>query len=178
MKKLLAAALTILSLALPISAMGSSEEPSRETGPLIVREGHDFALLRGTDIVSEEALGAAYLRSSSVTLINIWATSCPACIRKMPDLAELQAILPEGAALLGIVLDGSARPNTVLEILDTYNITFPNIVPHSSMQDLLHRTAPYVPATVLVDSSGKIISGPYYGMKDIREYLAEFDRHL
>lgn len=178
MKKMLAAALTILSLALPISAMGSSEEPSQETGPLIVREGHDFALLRGTDIVSEEAIGAAYLRNSTVTLINIWTTSCPACIRKMPDLAELQEILPEGAAILGIVLDGSNRSSMVLEILEAYNITFPNIIPHSSMQDLLHKTAPYIPATVLVDSSGGIISGPHYGLKDIQEYLAEFDRHL
>ncbi len=173
--------LTILSVH-SLAAMGESEEQTRtqpsQPGTMIVRPGHDFAVLQGADLFTGITIDASLLRKNTVTLINIWATTCPACIRKMPDLAELQKILPDGAGILGIVLDGSTRPGDAKEILEAYKASFPNIIPHSSMRELLYRTAPYIPASVLVDSSGKILSGPHYGLKDIQEYITEFNKHL
>ena len=171
--------LLLISTAAYLPAGGNREQPQEpQNGSEEVQEKEDFALLQGVDLFDGAHIGAEIFQDNSVTLINIWATTCPACIRKMPELARLEHMLPEQTALIGIALDGASRRDDALAVLESHELGFTNIVPHGSMSSLLHRVAPYIPATVLVDSTGKIISGPHYGLKPAEAYLEEIESHL
>ena len=52
----------------------------------------------------------ALFADNRVTMINIWGTFCPPCIREMPDLGQLSTdYKAKGVQLVGVVIDALDR---------------------------------------------------------------------
>ena len=173
MKRMLVMLIIMASAVSVLSSLGNREAPpsEREQAVLTVRPGYEFALLRGTDLLTGDEVNASVLTGSKITVITIWATTCSACIVKLPDLAVLEDELPEGVSIIGICLDGSQNTARAAELMRRYGIAFMNLIPHSSMREVLTRNAQYIPATLFVDSSGRLLAGPVYGVRENQWYL-------
>jgi thiol-disulfide isomerase/thioredoxin len=157
------------------SEVQTDSEESGTYSMLPLRPDHKFAVLQGWNVKTGKEVNSGILGRNEATIINIWATTCPACMQELPKLAELKPMLPDGAGILGISLDAAQRPEDALAVLDRFGITYTTISPHPSIEELLYETAPYIPATVIVDKNGKILSGPHYGVKENAFFLDELE---
>ena len=124
------------------------------------------------DIFSKEKL----------TMVNLWTTWCPPCVKEMPDLGNMGRSMPDGAQLLGIILDvkGSGDTDTIEEakrILSRSKADFIQILPSVEMGSVLS-TVQYIPTTIFVDSAGNIVGASLVGARDEKAYRAEVDKLL
>ncbi len=103
------------------------------------------------------------LARADVTAINIWATTCPPCIREMPELAELQASLPENVHFMTWCLDGYYTEDTVRQIMNDSNFMGITIVAGYDDLNNLASSIMYTPTTIFVDSTGHIIGNEIIG---------------
>ena len=113
--------------------------------------------LDGASITEEE------LARADVTAINIWATTCPPCIREMPEIAELQASLPENVHFMTWCLDGMFNTETVRQIMNDSNFMGITLISGSGDLNNLARNVMYTPTTIFVDSTGHIIGKEIIG---------------
>lgn len=93
-----------------------------------------------------------------VTLLDIWATWCPPCVKALPRLQVLHdRYAAKGFTVVGVSLDADGA-NTVRPFLAQRNLTYPMLLdtggPDSARQALKIET---LPTQVLVDSSGNVI---------------------
>ena len=55
--------------------------------------------LQGNEVTEEIFAG------KDLTVLNIWGTFCPPCIREMPELGEWARAMPENVQLIGLITD-------------------------------------------------------------------------
>lgn len=62
---------------------------------------------KGPDITIETAQGQSINLSKPMKpiLVNFWATSCPGCIKEMPDLAKMKLALGDRFELVAVSMD-------------------------------------------------------------------------
>lgn len=125
----------------------------------------------------------AIFSEADVTVVNVWGTFCPPCIREMPELAAWQKSMPENVRIIGIVCDvnstGDSRGvSNAKAILKRAGATFTNIVAGTSLATLLSGIQ-FVPTTFLVDKNGDIVGEMIVGAqvdkykKAVEDYLAK-----
>lgn len=92
--------------------------------------------------------------SGSVTVVDVWATSCAPCLRAMPALELLhRRDQARGLAVVGVATDDN--PGLVAEKLATLGVTYPNVVDaDGSLQQALR--APTLPLTLVFDRVGTL----------------------
>ena len=117
-----------------------------------------------------------------LTMVNIWTTWCPPCVGEMPDLGNMGRSMPEGAQLVGIVLDAkgpddSGTINTAKRILSQARADFLQILPARGMVPVLSWVEA-IPTTIFVDSKGKIVGTPLVGARNEKSYRAEVEKLL
>lgn len=107
---------------------------------------------------SSETLAAADL-----TVLNIWQTTCPPCIREMPELAELERELPERVRFVTWCVDGAYAPDETQAIVSDSG--FDGTVIVSGDGDLMTflSKVQYTPTTVFIDSEGNLVGEPVIG---------------
>ena len=124
--------------------------------------------LNGTSVTSD------IFAKNKITMLNIWGTFCPPCIREMPDLAKLnEANKAKGVEVIGIPIDIIDRNGKILteersdadKIISATGANYTHIIPNTEMMSGLLRNIQAVPATIFVDSEGKIIGQMYLGAK-------------
>lgn len=98
-----------------------------------------------------------------VTMVNVWATTCPYCIEEMPGIELLYRDLPAHTNLVSICADGEANAATARSILEKTGCTFETLVGSPSLKECFLDNVTGVPTTVFVDSSGAIIGYPQVG---------------
>ncbi|MCL2009375.1 MAG: TlpA family protein disulfide reductase [Synergistaceae bacterium] len=140
-----------------------------------------FPAFSSRNLDGEPVTGDIFSREK-LTMVNIWTTWCPPCIKEMPDLGRLARSMPEGAQLVGIVLDveGTGDTKTIDDakrIMSTAKADFLQILPSEEMTPVL-RTVRAIPTTIFVNSNGQIIGAPVVGAKDEKGYRAELERRL
>ena len=110
-------------------------------------------------------------------MLNIWATTCTACISEMPELMQLNKEFEEkGGQIVGLVFD--AYEDDLIaeakEIADELNIDFLTLLPN----DYLRKTfdAMSYPATYFLNEKGEIMGEPLMGAKisAYQERMAEY----
>ena len=115
-----------------------------------------------------------------VTMLNIWATTCTACISEMPELIRLNKEFEEkGGQIVGLVFDATDDDliREAKEIAAELNIDFLTLLPN----DYLRKTfdAMSYPMTFFVNQKGEIMGEPLMGAKisayqnRMAEYLDE-----
>jgi multidrug resistance efflux pump len=99
----------------------------------------------------------------------------------MPDLARLGRSMPEGAQLIGVVLDvrtedQSAKGNAD-QIVKRAEADFPQIV-NTEQMDPYTKTVQYIPTTIFVDAKGQILGDPMVGGHSEKDYRAAVENIL
>jgi thiol-disulfide isomerase/thioredoxin len=153
-------------------------EGQSTTGSLIMRPGYEFAGMTGVTLQDKEVT-AKLFSSSTLTLVNIWTTTCPYCIEEMPDLQEVSQIITDrDVQVVGIVGDGRYNPDRAREIVEKTGVTYVNVSPSAAFEKTVQSIAYAVPTTLFVDRYGKLIGEPILGMRDREFFLDEIDRRL
>jgi len=137
------------------------------------RSGTKFPDFEMTDLNGNK-LTQSIFAERDLTMINIWATSCPPCIDEMPDLGELSTLLEKdyNSQLIGIVVDVQDQDTLSLavEILSQSRAEHLNFLPDEAVYNFISEYN-YVPTTLFVDSEGYILSKPVVGGHSLADYL-------
>ena len=111
----------------------------------------------------------ACFRDAQLTMINFWAYWCGPCVSEMPDLQKLSEDYAEwGLQILGISDKEYEEEN--IYVLEQLGVTYP-CLRYTADFDLYLNTG-YIPDTVFVDSSGKVVSEVYIGSKSYADWAA------
>ena len=133
--------------------------------------------LDGNPVKSEDVFGG-----NKITLVNIWGTFCPPCIREMPELEELSKRLTEKeCGIIGVVCDISGTDDTgqistAKDIISGTGVTYQNLLPWEGFDTQL--PAEFIPTTYFVTADGQITGEPSVGAKSADDYEALADAVL
>ncbi len=99
----------------------------------------------------------AILQDSEYTLINVWSTSCGACIEELPALEKISKdYKSKGLKVVGIVAGGDLQKIEAYKILEKNKVNFDNIIPSEKfIIDFVSREDA-VPYTLIVNKKGEI----------------------
>lgn len=104
-------------------------------------------------------------KDKAFTMVNIWGTYCPSCIKELSDLQEIyEEEKVNNMGMLGIVLDvkdelhTDKEVNKIRRILNNNNVKFPNILVDSNFRASISDKVFNIPTTVFVNNEGKVIS--------------------
>lgn len=160
MKKFLMLCLTIV-LGLSIVACGNSGNDGSSNGssdknPVANVTLSDFKAkdIDGNNVTKE------IFKDNKVTVVNLWGTFCGPCIDEMPDLQKFyEQYKNKGINVVGIVGDVKAGEDTTTakEVINQTGVNYTNILPDTTLYKDLVDKFDYVPATILIDSEGKIL---------------------
>ena len=129
----------------------------------------------------------AVFEKNKITMLNIWGTFCPPCIREMPDLAKLnEANKSKGVEVIGIPIDiidqfGNISPNeraAADKIINATGAHYVHLVPNYGMFSTFLRNIQAVPATIFVDSKGNQIGQMYLGARNQQDWQKIIDKLL
>ena len=116
-------------------------------------------------------------RGHKVTMLNIWATTCTACISEMPKLMQMNKEFEEkGGQIVGLVFDAAEEDliTEAKEIAAELDIDFLTLLPN----DYLRKTFDAIsyPTTYFVNEKGEIMGEPLMGAKisAYQERMAEY----
>ncbi len=133
------------------------------------------------------AVTDSLFKENKITMINIWGTFCPPCIREMPDLAKLnQANKGKGVQVVGIPIDiidemGNISPKeraAADEIINATGAHYTHLVPNYGMFSTFLRNIQAVPATIFVDSKGNQVGQMYLGARSQQDWQKIIDKLL
>lgn len=129
----------------------------------------------------------AIFKENKITMLNVWGTFCPPCIREMPDLAKLnEANKSKGLRVVGIPIDildqmGNVLPKkkaTADEIISATGANYPHILPNYGMLSTFLHNIQAVPATIFVDSEGNQLGQMYLGARSEKDWQKIIDKLL
>lgn len=144
--------------------------------------GGNFASFE-TTLLTGETVTQEIFTDYDMTVVNVWATWCNPCISEMPELAELDAALPENVNLISICIDGSDDKAFTQEILDYCGVNYPVLMPNDSLTENVIQYVSSVPTTFFIDKEGNVIGNPVVGVPgkagEIKDaYLEEINERL
>ena len=131
-----------------------------------------------------EQITDSIFENNKLTMLNIWGTFCPPCIKEMPDLARLnEANKARGVEVVGIVIDFADRSGNVLAkqkkdadtIIAGTGADYKHIVPSPAMMAGFLRGVQAVPSTIFVDQSGKMVGEMYLGARSQKDWQKIID---
>ncbi len=120
------------------------------------------------------------ISSNKLTMINFWEPWCGPCVGEIPDLERLyENYKDKGFVILG-VYEETSMENDVAEILNNSNVTYPIL--HYTGEFDRFQTG-YVPTTILIDSTGHVITmsdgtGSVIGSKSYAEWESLISKYL
>ena len=142
----------------------------------LVEEGTGLAF-ETRDIHDNIVKSEDIFKGHKVTMLNIWATTCTACISEMPELIRLNKEFEEkGGQIVGLVFDAVDDDliKEAKEIAEELHIDFLTLLPN----DYLRKTfdAMSYPTTFFVNEKGEIMGEPLMGAKisAYQELMAEY----
>ena len=152
--------------------------------------GLSFAQNAGEKVVFDskdmngEKVTSDIFSKNKITMINIWGTFCPPCVREMPDLARLNAENKgKGVEVVGIPIDIVDRTGNIIErikadgdeIIRQTGANYTHIVPTKEMFGGILRNVQAVPTTFFVGQDGKIIGQMYLGARSQKSWQKIID---
>ena len=129
--------------------------------PAMAESLDDFAGVSLTALDAETLGGGAFtqedIQTADLTIMNIWATTCPPCLNEMPELGTFAASLPERVRFVGVCLDAASMPDAVTQYLDGIGFKAPTIsVLGSDLENVMYHIM-YTPTTLCFSSEGEIV---------------------
>lgn len=134
--------------------------------------------------INGQTITSEIFSNNKLTMINMWGTFCPPCIREMPDLAELnKENASNGVQIAGIIIDLTDGKGNILPkqkkdadlIIEKTGATYTHIVPNPAMFSTFLRNIQAVPSTIFVDNTGKMVGEMYLGARSKKEWQKIID---
>lgn len=135
------------------AAEESAEEsaPVEETGTQELPAGFEPAFRFSTTALDGTSVDESVLAGHTLTMINFFEPWCPPCIAELPDLEKLyETYAPEGFQILGVFSTEEGTAEVVSDAALSYPVL--RYVPEFDQ----FQTG-YVPTTIFVDGSGRIV---------------------
>ncbi|MBR3225861.1 MAG: TlpA family protein disulfide reductase [Atopobiaceae bacterium] len=97
------------------------------------------------------------LAKADVTLINFWGVYCPYCLDEMPEIAAWAKTLPKNVQVITVCTDYDSDPQSAAEVIEDAGLACPTLVGGTGDFAQLSTDVMYLPTTLVVDSTGKVI---------------------
>lgn len=129
-----------------------------------------FTTLDGKPIVLSELRG-------KIVLVNFWATSCPGCIKKMPDMIETyNQYKDRGFEVIAVAMSYDP-PSYVASFVQTRQLPFPVALDVNGEHARAFGNVQITPTTFLIGKDGSILEHKL-GDFDFVKLNAFLDREL
>jgi len=109
-----------------------------------------FTTLEGKPIVLADLRG-------KVVLVNFWATSCPGCIKEMPDMVETyKQYKDRGFEIIAVAMSYDP-PNYVANFVQTRQLPFPVALDVNGEHARAFGNVQVTPTTFIIGKDGRIL---------------------
>jgi peroxiredoxin len=129
-----------------------------------------FTTLEGKPIVLADLRG-------KVVLVNFWATSCPGCIKEMPDMVETYKQYKDRGFEIVAVAMSYDPPNYVANFVQTRQLPFPVALDVNGEHARAFGNVQVTPTTFIIGKDGRILEQKL-GELDFVRLRALLDREL
>lgn len=137
-------ALALLAAPLGAALGCNRREPSPESLPDV-----GYTLLDGSQ-------GSTLHLRGKVALVNFWATTCPVCVKEMPQLVELhQHYGPRGLTTLAVAMQWDP-PARVSQYAESRRLPFGVAIDHTGAIARAFGDVKATPTTFLIDRHGRV----------------------
>ncbi len=109
-----------------------------------------FTTLEGKSISLDELRG-------KIVLVNFWATSCPGCIKEMPDMVETyNQYKGRGFEIVAVAMSYDP-PNYVTNFVKTRQLPFPVALDVDGAHARAFGDVQLTPTSFIIDKNGRIL---------------------
>src|SRR5574340_1531751 len=109
-----------------------------------------FTTLEGKSISLDELRG-------KIVLVNFWATSCPGCIKEMPDMIETyNQYKGRGFEIVAVAMSYDP-PNYVANLVKTRQLPFPVALDVNGAHARAFGDVQLTPTSFIIDKNGRIL---------------------
>lgn len=131
--------------------------------------------LNGNEVTSD------IFSKNKLTMVNIWSTSCTPCIDEMPEITKLYKELPAGTNVISICTDAGDSKESLdfaKEVMEKSNAQFKTLIPDKVLKNRLTDGVQIFPTTLFINSEGKVVGEPHFGMPTAEGFLKSINEHL
>ncbi len=129
-----------------------------------------FTTLEGKTLTLDELRG-------KVVLVNFWATSCPGCVKEMPDMVEIyKQYKDRGFEIIAVAMSYDP-PNYVQSFVETRQLPFPIALDVNGEHARAFGNVQLTPTTFIIGKDGRILEQKL-GEIDFVRLKALLDREL
>ena len=130
------------------------------------------------DLNDNPVVGSELFGSHKATMLNIWATTCSACMSEMPDMKKLaEKFEAKGGQIVGLVYDAMEEDliAEAKEIGEDLGLNFVNLLPTQEMREFFK--AQVFPTTYFFNEKGEVVGEPIVGVSQ-ESYIARMNEML
>lgn len=132
--------------------------------------GSEFTTLAGEKISLDELRG-------KVVLVNFWATSCPGCVKEMPDMVEVyKQYRDKGFEIIAVAMPYDP-PNYVLKFVQDWKLPFPVVLDVKGEAVAAFGNVVLTPTSFLIGKDGTLLEKKI-GELDFVKLRALLDKEL
>ena len=136
--------------------------------------------INGKDFTSKD------FEKYDLTMVNVFATWCTACVKEIPDLVEVQnEMKSKGVNIVGVVtdtVDDTGENKEAIEksklIHEKTKASYPFLMPDKTNFNGRLNGIQAMPETFFVDSNGNIVGDTYSGAKSAKEWKQVIEKEL
>ena len=117
------------------------------------------------DLNDNPVIGSELFASHKATMLNIWSTTCSACMSEMPDIKKMaEEFEAKGGQVVGLVYDAMDEDliADAKEIGEDLGLDFVNLLPTQEMRDFFKVQA--FPTTYFFNEKGEVVGDPFIGV--------------
>lgn len=153
------------------SGAGADTAAAAEGVPGAVAEDALFGSFQTITLEGEE-ISQDLFGQAGLSMVNIWGTFCPPCIREMPDLGELSHEYGgDDFQMIGLLSDVmEAGDATALDIIEQTGADYTHILINQELYDNYLIGVQVVPTTVFIDREGRQVGEVYAGAKSKKQW--------
>lgn len=158
----------------------SAENSENEKSTLTYSDDSE-AFIFETVTLDGEKVDQDIFSDYDLTVVHLWGTFCPPCIKEMGEYARFYDDLPEGVNLVGIICDVykgyEDNVHAAHDILDDAGAKFTNLRTSESIYNVTSYFQ-FVPSSFFVDRNGHIIGQMLDGASfdDTMSFLEEYSK--
>lgn len=123
---------------------------------------------------------------SDLTMVNVFATWCTACVKEIPDLVELQKEMKDkGVQVVGVVTDTMDEKGENKEAIEKSKLiqektkaNYPFLMPDKSNFNGRLNGIQALPETFFVDKKGNIVGETYSGSHNLKDWEKIVEKEL
>lgn len=165
-KRILPAALLVLSLLIFAGCANNAEPPADDSGPAQTQNMALWSADINTTTLAGEAVTQEDFQDNTLTVMNFWATWCSPCVRELPELEEVSEYYKDqGVEIVGVLHDGVTldleRDEEKIEqaktLLADAGADYRVIVPDETIDLHFEHQLMSFPTTFFLDADGNVV---------------------